>query len=330
LNRKQCLNIVNEVQTKKKYTEESIAVVCNAEMKSGDCDFFAEALSLARAHSDFKDTTFCRNMGRAQFCSKIMDNLLESRAVSDLAFGECERTKSRKNIDCRQIQQMLGQSVATDDLDTLRACYMMEAYKGVPAQSKQAATKPHNPTKIVHKSTSLDHFGKGKGKGAKAKPDVTKPTPKAIVAEPASAETSKAIIVEPVPSKTLPKAAPTTEPASAPRGPIISVPVPAQKGLVQQNIITVPVPTAQLQKSTSRTQTVVIKLEMPALPQAAAPIVPAAAPKPVVVVAQPASKAAPVVPVKQALVSPHSTGLVEKGKKVGKKTYGGFLSSFVD
>lgn len=188
-NPKQCQNVVTKVQLSRTYTEEAIAPLCNEEMEDGNCEFFSEALALAISHRDFSPKGFCHSIGRAKFCSKIMDKLLESRAVSDLAFGECERAKPEKGIEyCRKIQQMLAFSVKQEDLDTLRACYMTEAYrrqtasrdvetatnenitigseKGLndagkgqaPAESREAVEKP-----IAKQPAQLDKFGNGSG-----------------------------------------------------------------------------------------------------------------------------------------------------------------------
>jgi len=59
-----------------------------------------------------------------------MDNLLLSQSVSDLAHGACRRAKGKegdKTHYCDKFQFMLLFAVKSHDLDTMRACYMMEA-----------------------------------------------------------------------------------------------------------------------------------------------------------------------------------------------------------
>lgn len=218
----ECFNVVKKVQVTGRYTEESIALVCNEEMKAANCEFFAEALSLASSHGDFRSETFCSNMDRAQFCSQIMDKLLQSRAVSDLAFGRCERAKPQKSIDyCRRIQKMLALSVKQEDLDTMRACYTLEAYSN---QTSEAAPKMRiitegnkeldsagkgqgeGPPQIVARPSPLDTFGEGKGNitSSQTKTNVTNPQTENIITKPiladkpAAAPQSKAIITEPI------------------------------------------------------------------------------------------------------------------------------------
>jgi len=276
---KQCLKVVEKVKKSGTYTEESIVPLCSEEVKSGGCAFFAEALSLASSHSDFKAATFCHNMGRAQFCSDIMDNLLESRAVSDMAFGECERAKPQKSLEyCRKIQQMLALSVKQEDLDTMRACYMMEAYT---TKAKASDSSPKNRI-INSSSTELDNIGKGTSAeppqkivsaesatldaAGKGKPAPPHPKAEGIIAEPIPLDdfgkgkgntthsTPHSIVVQPVPLTSVGEG---TGNISLPPKPktIITEPVPLDtfgKGkaaktttAVPKNIITEPIPVEQ-------------------------------------------------------------------------------------
>jgi len=250
---KQCLAVVKKVQASNRYTEESIVPVCAEEMSRSSCEFFAEALSLASSHADFTGSHFCDDMDRAQFCSDIMDKLLESNSVSDLAFGECERAKPQKNLEyCRRMQSMLRMSVQQEDLDTMRACYMQEAYtnttssKAAPAAPQQriitgsskeldniegkGAGQGHPPKQsnigkgnIVVQPVPLENFGEGKGNMTKpiAEPSpAPAPAPAAVPEKP-----SGPILVKPIPA-----------PAAVPEktsGPILEKPIPAEKGLVQ-------------------------------------------------------------------------------------------------
>lgn len=124
-----CGIAVTKVQKSKSYTEESIRPICDQEIKSSRCDFFAEALSLASSHSDFDGHNFCEAIVSAQFCAQTMDRLLTTQAMADLARGDCLRaSNTRGPAYCERFQKMLAYSVQNDDLDTMRACYMMEAY----------------------------------------------------------------------------------------------------------------------------------------------------------------------------------------------------------
>jgi len=222
---RQCETVVTKVKASGVYTEESISVICTKELKTSGCGFFAEALSLASSHSDYKGQTFCKTMEDAQFCSQIMDKLLESRPVSDMAFGECERSIPKKTEEyCRKIQSMLALSVKQEDLDTMRACYMMEAYTNSSVKDQPKMLKPAGQIEgvgkgkgnmtiigkkdITSKAIPLDSFGKGKAvKGF--------PTAGEIAAQRAKAAES---IGKGKGNTTKPKKATLAEPKASPAG----------------------------------------------------------------------------------------------------------------
>jgi len=265
---KQCEAVVKKVQESGRYTEESITPVCAEEMgRSSNCEFFAEALSLASSHSDFQGKHFCEDMDRAQFCSQIMDKLLESTAVSDLAFGECERAKPAKNVEyCRRIQMMLGLSVKQEDLDTMRACYMQEAYTNSTSKEENKtkaqgppAAEPTAEPRILGSSKELEGVGKGDGPGHPPKTSnigrpgiVVEPIPLASFGEGKGNMTApKSIITKPLPAGAAPAAAApagaapaatATAPAAAapapPPGPIVAQPIPApvEKSALQTSV----------------------------------------------------------------------------------------------
>jgi hypothetical protein len=179
---RQCLTIVDKVQEGGKYSEESIAQICNEEAQSQKCEFFAEALSLASGHTDFEGKHFCRDITEAHFCSETLDHLLASDPVSDLAYGACMRARPAKgDTYCSKFKRMLSQAVNSTDLDTMRACYMMEAYaegsskEGAPDEGgatkaaadseKPATAAASSQAQIVSQSQPLDNFGDGKGRG---------------------------------------------------------------------------------------------------------------------------------------------------------------------
>jgi len=174
-----CHETVDEVHKNGKYTEESITPICEREMKWEKCDFFSEALSLSTSHPDFNKSQFCNNMDQAHFCSSSMDNLLMSLPVSDLAYGQCTRAKPKKSdAYCKKFQRMFAYAVQSEDLDTIRACYMIQAYSNMTASQKELEEEPE-PEKtekkpvtpapqsriITSSGTELDPAGKGKPHG---------------------------------------------------------------------------------------------------------------------------------------------------------------------
>lgn len=198
LSEDECKKVVKKVQESGKYTEESIQPICAAEVKSSKCDFFSEALSLASSHSDFDAKVFCKDIAEAHFCSQTMDHVLSSAPVSDLAFGECVRAHETKGqAYCLKFEKMLAYAVQNDDLDTMRACYMIEAYEDIGVGEKKAEKPVEKPApakapaakeaKIVNGSHSkLESAGE-------AKNQTTKPAPKE------STVGQSGIVVQPVP-----------------------------------------------------------------------------------------------------------------------------------
>jgi hypothetical protein len=204
LSEAECKTVVKKVKKEGKYTEESIQPICNQEVKSSKCDFFSEALALASSHNDFDSNKFCKDIAEAHFCSSTMDHVLSSAPVSDLAFGECMRTHDTKGqAYCLKFEKMLAYAVQNDDLDTMRACYMIEAYEdfgaapdaqkpSAPAAPKKAAPPAKAPTpeeaRIINGSrTELESAGVG------SKPTTTTtPEPGRIVGQ-------SGIVVKPKP-----------------------------------------------------------------------------------------------------------------------------------
>jgi hypothetical protein len=144
LTESQCSETVKKVQASGKYTEDAILPICSSEVKSSKCDFFAEALSLASTHTDFTSKVFCKDIAEAHTCSQMMDSLYESVSTKDLLFGECMRSQDGKSEQyCMKFKSLLGRAVKESDLDTMRACYMMQAYdeKEGPIDSKPSPAK---------------------------------------------------------------------------------------------------------------------------------------------------------------------------------------------
>merc|ERR1719313_3113760 len=155
----QCSSAVRKVQETGKYTEEAILPICSSVVRSSKCDFFSEALSLATSHTDFNSKVFCKNIGEAHFCSQTMDRLLTSPVMSDLAFGACMRDKSSRGEQyCQRFSKMHAYAVQHDDLDTMRACYMMEAYDDSESEEsnskKPSANAEHEGSNLKKPNTT--------------------------------------------------------------------------------------------------------------------------------------------------------------------------------
>lgn len=138
-------------------------------LSSGQCEFFSEAWGLAITHAGFSATDFCRNVGKALRCSHTMDVVLTSGAVKDLAFAECVREQGASAVDyCMQFQTAIGEADHSTDLDSLRACYLLEEEvktsaapiignaTGIAAGGRGAASPPQP---VQTNSTAARPFG---------------------------------------------------------------------------------------------------------------------------------------------------------------------------
>lgn len=151
-----CQELVKDCQRKNYHTEQKIQDECDRqENKFQRCDFFGEALSLATSHKAFDGHAFCLNFYNAIFCSHTMDKVLSSLPISDISYGECLR--DREDADrqyCLKFQRMLEFAIKNEDLDTMRACYMIEAYSDLGAETGPMApqrneTHPLNQERIL-------------------------------------------------------------------------------------------------------------------------------------------------------------------------------------
>jgi hypothetical protein len=96
-------------------------------LSGGQCEFFSEAWGLAITHPGYSSETFCGAVGGAFACSEMMDDVLTSGAVSDLAFAACVRKQGEAKVGyCLKFQNAISEADKSTDLDTLRACYLME------------------------------------------------------------------------------------------------------------------------------------------------------------------------------------------------------------
>lgn len=221
-----CDAVVQKVQASGKFTEESIVPICRAELKATKCDFFAEALSLATSHPEFNRTHFCYEMGEAHFCSRIMDKLLKSVPVSDLAYGECERARPAKGSKfCAKFKNMLAYAINDEDLDTIRACYMVESYTNLNNESETLEPSAKSPDSRIIAGGSNDIQSLGAGNAT----------------EPNNVGRSS-IVVQPTPFETFGKGNGTVDPTAAKKttaaepphpGSIITEPIPA---MMQQRV----------------------------------------------------------------------------------------------
>ncbi|CAE7034957.1 unnamed protein product [Symbiodinium sp. CCMP2592] len=92
-------------------------------------------LALAQMRDDFNKSSFCETMSSAHACSAAMEDFLSSDTVADLAFGHCLRSHRLRQAKtdatvgsyCQRFQGVLSAAVkASDTIDRLRECYMME------------------------------------------------------------------------------------------------------------------------------------------------------------------------------------------------------------
>lgn len=261
--RDKCNATVADVQQRGVYTEESITPICERHIETWKrCDFFSEVLSLATSHPDFNASKFCGDMEDAHFCSGIMDDVLVSYPLSDFAYGDCIRARPKKSHKyCSKFRHIFSDATRSDALDTIRACYMIEAYGNVSAAEPEldkgkeriiagssrelasvgdgdaARTTPPKVLKfgdsgIVVKPQPLENVGSGKGQF------VTRPPGNASAPSPAPSPAEAAPATAPAPGKTT-----TTV------QPIIVGPVPADKaGSAVALLATTPVEPASVKR----------------------------------------------------------------------------------
>ncbi|CAE7264568.1 unnamed protein product [Symbiodinium natans] len=147
-----CADIVDKANISGRVTEESSVSACRKHAQSMEtCGLLGEMLALAQMRDDFNKSSFCETMSSAHACSAAMEDFLSSDAVADLAFGHCLRShrltqaKTDTSADnyCQRFQGVLRAAVkASDSVDTLRECYMMELeQKSRKTSTTRAATK---------------------------------------------------------------------------------------------------------------------------------------------------------------------------------------------
>lgn len=197
LTESQCTATVKKVQASGKFTEDAILPICSSEVKSAKCDFFAEALSLASTHTDFTSKVFCKDMADAHACSQMMDNLYQSTTTKDLLYGECMRAAEVKSAAyCEKFKSLLARSVHESDLDTMRACYMVQAYDQkdgeMASPAKTEAKKESKVASPVTKEASTKAHANATRMASPAKPE-TKKTSK-VVSSVGKKATTKPIV----------------------------------------------------------------------------------------------------------------------------------------
>jgi len=120
-----CRDVARNPSTPAKAIEEA----CKQEMalSGGQCEFFSEAWGLAITHPGYSSETFCGAVAGAFACSEMMDDVLTSGAVADLAFAACVKKQGEAKVGyCLKFQSAISEADKSTDLDTLRACYLME------------------------------------------------------------------------------------------------------------------------------------------------------------------------------------------------------------
>jgi hypothetical protein len=120
-----CRDVARNPATPAKALEEA----CKQEMalSGGQCEFFSEAWGLAITHPGYSSEKFCGAVAGAFECSEMMDDVLTSGAVADLAFAACVKKQGEAKVGyCLKFQSAISEADKSTDLDTLRACYLME------------------------------------------------------------------------------------------------------------------------------------------------------------------------------------------------------------
>jgi len=236
--RDKCNATVAEVLQRGEYTEEAITPICERRIKTWKrCDFFSEVLSLATSHPDFNQSKFCGDMEEAHFCSGVMDDVLVSYPLSDFAYGECVRAKPKKSPEyCKMFRHIFSDATRSEDLDTIRACYMIEAYGNVSAAEPELDKDKDRI--IASSSKELDAAGNGNA-ARSTPPKVMKFGHSGIVVKPQPLENigngTGSFIPRSLVNASMPAPAPAPMPAPAPVSntttvqPIIVSPIPANK-----------------------------------------------------------------------------------------------------
>lgn len=242
--RDKCNATVAEVLQRGEYTEEAITPICERRIEAWKrCDFFSEVLSLATSHPDFNQSKFCGNMEEAHFCSGVMDDVLVSYPLSDFAYGECVRAKPKKSPEyCKRFRHIFSDATRSEDLDTIRACYMIEAYGNMSAAELGLDKDKDKDRIIASSSKELDAAGNG-NRTRSTPPKVMKFGDSGIVVKPQPLENigngNGTFVPRSLGNASMPAPAPAPAPAPVPAPalgpstttvrPIIVSPIPAEK-----------------------------------------------------------------------------------------------------
>jgi hypothetical protein len=132
-----------------------------------------------------------------------MDVVLSSPAVADLMLGECMR-RSKDGEDkkpkpqsegmarCFRLQKILAYAIHNDDLDTMRTCYMIQAYGDLDGPKEGKETNENNETSvpdpseriITSSSKTMNDLGEGNATNRSAIPPKSPPGQAGIVLQP--------------------------------------------------------------------------------------------------------------------------------------------------
>jgi hypothetical protein len=175
-----CRNVARNPATPAKAIEEA----CKQEMalSGGQCEFFSEAWGLAVTHPGYSSETFCGAVAGAFACSEMMDDVLTSGAVADLAFAACVKKQGEAKVGyCLKFQSAISEADKSTDLDTLRACYLMEEEAKTVAGpiitklngtsnvttpvGNGSATPPATPGPLLRDTMAATPFGTANGTG---------------------------------------------------------------------------------------------------------------------------------------------------------------------
>ncbi|CAK0877394.1 unnamed protein product, partial [Prorocentrum cordatum] len=255
-----------------------------------------QALALAIRHPNFDRKHFCSGIVSAHFCSETMDNLLLSQSVSDLAHGACRRAEGKegdKTRYCDKFQFMLLHAVMSQELDTMRTCYMMEV------EDWQANITSREPTAAG--AGPLQAEGRQNASFANLTANSSACHNATLACGGAAANASTAggpIIVRPQPQGSNRSGPAVPTPARAPQlpaaqGPIITAPVPAT---VVSSLAAASKKAGAPAEAADRLLVEPAPAAQPAAPAAAQAVAPAAAQSEQEAASDPYSKSVLVVP----------------------------------
>jgi len=122
--------------------EQKIQKICHDELGYQRCDFFGEALAVGKAGTGFKSDRFCNRFIVAVDNASLMEEILDSGSVKELAYGKC-MLKRQDPVFCTNFHVQFHQAVEQQEIDCLRTSYMLKL-TGEDAVAKTVVGMPIN------------------------------------------------------------------------------------------------------------------------------------------------------------------------------------------